>query len=155
MVSYVSFFSLQTTEKDATPLVLDRLPQLNHLRVASVKYASSSWFLVVTPEGRIRAQVPEGGNEILEEVHLSLGVIALRFVNYARIIAADEGSGSEQVATEDSGPLMPHSATGEELATPETSREECYIGFSAETGRAQCYSNINDVNVRLHIIPHE
>ena len=139
----------KTAEKDATPIVIDRLTEQSRTRVASVKYAGK--FLVVTPEGRVRAQVPEDGNEILEEIHLPDRFMALRFVNYRRIVGgADEGSGSEG-ALEDGGLLVPHSATGGE----EASQQECFIGFSTETGRAQCFPDTSSVNVRLHIIPNE
>ena len=143
-----------TAEKDATPLFIDRLQEPGHVRVASVKYASNSWYLVVTPEGRIRAQVPDGRNEILEEVHLPNGFIALRFVNYEEIVSSQEGSGSQ---SDDAGLLLPHTETGEETAS--TERRECYLGFSDQPGRsygrAQCYSDTSSVHVRMNVIPHE
>jgi hypothetical protein len=148
--------NVNNPEKDATPIVIDRLPQRNRVRIASVKYASNSWFIVVTPEGRIRAEPPSGGNEIFEEIVLPDGFMVLRFVNYNRIISSgeeEEGSGSSLSGVgEDSGLLMPHSGTGEEATAP---RRECYLGFSDETGRAQCYEDTSSANVRVHIIPHE
>ena len=96
--------------------------------------------------------MPDGENEILEEVHLPDGSIALRFVNYERILSSlEEGSGSVE---DDGGLLTPHTETGEE-ATSTGPRRECYLGFSERTGRAQCYSDTSSVNVRMHFIPHE
>ena len=145
------FFFFKTAAKDATPIFLDRLYQQNHVRVASVKYASNSWYLVVTEEGKIRAQVPEDGNEILEEIYLPDGYMTLRFANYERIVSSQEGSGAPSGTSDDSGLLMPHTETGEEAAE----RRECYLGFAPRTGRARCYSDASSVDVRLHIIPHE
>jgi hypothetical protein len=126
------------------------------VQIASVKYAGNSWFLVVTPEDKIRAQVPDGENEVIEEVHLPDGSTALRFVNYDRISRSFEGSGSQSsIGDDDGGLLMPHS---EDAASTEPPRE-CYLGFSDAPGRtygrAQCYSDTSSVHVRMHMIPHE
>ena len=132
-------YSPLTAGNDVTQLFIDRLPQPNHVRMASVKYAGNGWFLTVTPEDRIRAQVPDGENEILKEVHLPDGSIAFRFVNYQRI-SLEESSKS----VEDNG--------GEE-AVPTEPQRECYLGFSELTGRAQCYSDTSNQSVRIHVIP--
>ncbi|CAI7991174.1 hypothetical protein GBAR_LOCUS641 [Geodia barretti] len=128
----------------------------NHVQIASVKYAGNSWFLVVTPEDKIRAQVPDGENEVIEEVHLPDGSTALRFVNYDRISRSFEGSGLSPASEKTTADFsVPHS---EDAASTEPPRE-CYLGFSDELGRtygrAQCYSDTSSVHVRMHMIPHE
>lgn len=111
--------------------------------MTSVKYANTGRYLVVTPEGRIRAQVPVGANEVMEQILLPDGCYVFRFVNYHRIVNPPteeerEGSGSTV--------LMPGSAEPEEI---------CYLGFSTRTKRAECYSDINNPNVRLHVTDPE
>lgn len=144
-----TIFSFFSAAKDATPLMIDRLSRPELLRIASVKFASRGWFIVLTEDETIRAQIPFDGNEILEEVALPGNAMALRVVNYDSIISSmEDGSGSS--SHDNSGPLMPQSDSD----AAESSRE-CYIGFSHGTGRAKCYDNTNNINVRLQLIPHE
>lgn len=126
--------------------MIDILPQINHVRIGSVKYADRSWYIVLSPDGSIRGDVPFNGNEILEEITLSDEYVVLRVVNYNKIMnpSTEEGSGLSQV-TDNGGLLMPD-------AHPEVQRE-CYIGFSFENGRAMCFDNIDNTNVRLQITP--
>ena len=127
--------------------MIDRLSDPDHLRIASVKFANMGWYIVLTEDETIRAQVPFNGNEVLEQVSFPGNVIALRVVNYDSIVGSmEEGSGSSH----DSGLLMPHS----ESAAAGT-RPECYIGFTHDTRRAKCYDNTNNLNVRLQLVPHE
>ena len=129
--------------------MIDILSQINHVRIGSVKYADRSWYIVLSPDGSIRGDVPSNGNEILEEMFLSDGYMALRVVNYNEIMnpSTEEGSGLSQVI-DNGGLLMPDSL----MDQPEVQRE-CYIGFSFENGRAMCFDNIDNANVRLQIIP--
>lgn len=135
--------------KDATPLIFQRIinEEESHLRIGSVKYASKNWFIVITAEDTIRATVPSGGSDVLEEVSLADdGSIALRVVNYSDIVSAATNDGSGSLASDDSNLLMPEIVS-------DASETQCYIGFSSETGRAHCYDNVDNVNVRLHVIP--
>ena len=106
---------------------------------------------MLTPDETIRAQVPSDGNEILEEIVVAGGFMVLRAVNYKRIVHGIEEEDQGSAATlalpgiDEGGPLTPLS---DEIG-------ECYIGFDHETGRARCYSDINSLNVKLRIIPHE
>lgn len=117
------------------------------MRIGSVKYSNKNWFIVITAEDAIRATVPSSGSEVLEEVGLIDGSIVLRVVNYSDIVSAmkNDGSGSS-LESEDSDLLTPEVIT-------EPNEPQCYIGFSTETGRAQCYDNVDNINVRLHVLP--
>lgn len=101
--------------------------------------------------------MPLDGNEIFEEVWLPGGFIALKAMNYNRIVHGieeeEEGSGTVLVAdSDDGGLLMPQ-------PTMEASLGACYIGFPTQQedvrGRVRCYEDVNSLNVRLRIIPHE
>lgn len=145
----ITLLSLCSAAKDATPLIFQRIhsdEEQSHLRIGSVKYSSKNWFIVITPEDAIRATVPSGGRDVLEEVGLIDG-IALRVVNYSEVVSemTNDGSGSS-LESEDSDLLTPEIIT-------DANERECYIGFSVETGRAQCYDNIDNINVRLNVIP--
>lgn len=112
-----------------------------------MKYWSNGWYIVLTENGTIRAATPFNGNDILEEIDLGSGTMALRVVNYNAIVntMTNEGSG--------------FSLENDEGLTPEIEIEgdtpQCYIGFSSETGRATCYSNTDNVYVRLYVSPLE
>lgn len=142
-------FSFCSAAKDATPLIFQRILNegQSHLRIGSVKYSDRSWFIVITAEDKIRAAAPSSGNEILEELNVADGIIALRVVNYSDIVNAmpNHGSGSS-LESDDSNLLLPD-------IDMNSSDRECYIGFSSENGRAQCYDNPNNINVRMNIIP--
>ena len=126
---------LLATDRDPTPLIIYRLDMENQLRIESVKFFDKSWFIVVTQDGKIRGDRPSGnGEDVLEEVVIDSSAVALRVVNYSAIVNTSEGSG---------------------LASGEEPPIECYIGFSGENGRAKCYDDINNANVRLTIIPHD
>lgn len=143
--------NLKNPDKDATPLIIDRLPQPNHVRIGSVKYADRSWYIVMSDDGSIRGDVPSNGNEVLEEITLPDGYMVLRVVNYSDLMnpPMEEGSGLSPV-TDDGGLLMP-----ETISDSAEVQRECYIGFAFESGRSMCYDNTDSVNVRLQIIPHD
>lgn len=117
------------------------------MRIGSVKYSNKNWFIVITAEDAIRAAVPSSGSDVLEEVGLIDGSIALRVVNYSGIVSetTNDGSGSS-LESEDLDLLTPEIIT-------DANEPECYIGFSTETGRAHCYDNVDNVNVRLYVLP--
>ena len=93
--------------------------------------------MTVTEDRTVRAQIPEG-NDVFEEIVLDSAskTIALRLVT-----TPEEGSGS-------SSSLLSESESESDLSSPEP---ECYLGFSTDNGRAQCYEDSNNINVRLYI----
>lgn len=83
--------------------------------------------------GELRAEVPSGDNDLFEIVELGGDWKALRAPSYS------VGSG----------------VSSEESDLTANSTEQCFIGFSEDTGAFSCYGNsTDDAATRLYVVPY-
>lgn len=137
-----------------------------YVTLESRKHSDKGWYLTLLENGKFRGSVPSGGNERFEMVSLD-SAIALKanrkiapsndstntHVDHTNMTIngtnnSTNSSGSESGSGYGSS-MGFHNGTE---ALNNTQFQDCYLGFSIDTGRASCYNSTSYSEVRLLFI---